>query len=153
MSSGRIWRWSAALHRRGLRRTARVLQRANGLLHHNDLGAGAMIGRDLVLGHHGLGIVVHDNVIIGDRVHLWHQVTLAVRAKPGAPHCIVVEDDVMIGAGATVITPRLGSLRIGRGARIGAGAVVTSDVPAGATVVGVPAHLVRGSEQRVFLPI
>ena len=74
--------------------------------------------------------------------------TLAVRAQPGSEHRIVIGDDVMIGAGATVITPRLGSLHIGTGAKVGAGAVVTGDVPANATVVGIPAHRVRPPSPR-----
>jgi serine O-acetyltransferase len=136
----RLWRWSAALHRRGWRRAARAVQRVNGRLHHNDLGAGAVLGPGVELGHRGLGVVVHDNVVLGARVRLWHQVTLAVRAKPGSPHRIVVGDDVTIGTGAVVVTPRLGSVHIGAGARVGAGAVVTGDVPAEVTVVGVPAR-------------
>lgn len=78
---------------------------------------------------------------------LWHNVTLAGRAPAGSPHRIVIEDGVMIGANAVVITPRNRSLHIGAGARVGAGAVVTRDVPAGATVVGVPARVVRDGGQ------
>jgi serine O-acetyltransferase len=128
------------LHRHGFRRLGRVVQRLNGIVHHNDLGAGAVVGPRVSLGHHGLGVVIHDNVVLGARVHLWHNVTLAVRGKPGSPHRIVVGDDVTIGTGATVITPRLGSLHIGAGATVGAGAVVTTNIPRGATVVGVPAR-------------
>ena len=141
MTTVRLWRLSTALYRRGWRRAARVVQRVNGFLHHNDLGAGAVIGPGVRLGHRGLGVVVHDNVVLGARVTLWHNVTLAVRAKPGSPHRIVVGDGATIGTGAVVITPRLGSVHIGPDARVGAGAVVTGDVPADATAVGVPARV------------
>jgi serine O-acetyltransferase len=136
----RLWRLSSALYRHGWRRTGRAVQRVNGFLHHNDLGAGAVIGPGVALGHRGLGVVVHDNVVLGAGVKLWHHVTLAVRAKPGSPHRIVVGDGVTVGTGAVVITPRLGTVHIGQNARVGAGAVVTGDVPAGATAVGVPAR-------------
>ena len=53
----------------------------------------------------------------------------------------MIEDGVAIGANAVLIAPRGGTLRIGRGARVGAGTVVTQDVPAGATIVGAPARL------------
>ena len=49
-----------------------------------------------------------------------------------------VEDDASIGSGATILC----GIRIGKGAMVGAGAVVTKNVPAGATVVGNPAHVV-----------
>jgi len=135
----RLWRCSSFLHRHGYRRLGRVVQRLNGFLHHNDLGA-ARLGPGVWLGHRGLGVVVHDNVVLGARVRLWHNVTLAVRAKPGSEHRIVIGDDVMIGANAVVITPRFTSLHIGPGARIGAGAVVVTNVAPGATVVGTPAR-------------
>lgn len=51
----------------------------------------------------------------------------------------IVEDDVMIGAGAVI----LNNVKIGKGAKIGANAVVTIDVPQGATAVGVPAKIIK----------
>jgi serine O-acetyltransferase len=79
---------------------------------------------------HPMGIVIHSGTRIGDNVVIGHQVTLGGRDfTNAAPQ---VEDGVYIGAGAKI----LGGVRIGRGATVGANAVITKDVPAGATVVG-----------------
>jgi serine O-acetyltransferase len=139
MSPERLWRLSIALQRAGHRRLAATVKNLNSVIYHNALATDATVNRSVYLGHHALGTVIHNNVVIGERVKIWQNVTLAVRAPAGSPHHIVIEDDVVIGANAVVITPLKQSLRIGRGARVGAGAVVTHDVPAGATVVGVPA--------------
>lgn len=56
---------------------------------------------------------------------------------------VVIEDDVWIGIGAIILK----GVRIGRGARVGAGSVVTRDIPAGAIVEGNPARLVGGGEE------
>jgi serine O-acetyltransferase len=92
--------------------------------------------------------MIHSNVEIGRRVKIWHNVTLAVTASTDSPHGIVVEDDVIIGANAVVVTPIGGSVRVGRGARIGAGVVVTRDVPPGATVVPAPARVLLDKAPR-----
>ncbi|MCW3068000.1 MAG: serine O-acetyltransferase, partial [Solirubrobacterales bacterium] len=100
----------------------------------------------------GFGVIVHDNVVIGRRVKIYHHVTLAVRTWEGFPAELIIEDDVVIGANAVVITPVGKSLSIGRAARIGAGAVVTHDVPAGATVVSAPTRmLMHRSDRRLAL--
>lgn len=145
MSPERLWLLSIALRRRGHRRAALWIKKLNSVLYHNSLAPGARVSPDIRFGHHGFGTIIHSNVVIGRRVRIWHNVTLAVRAATGSPHRIVVEDDVMIGASAVVVTPYEASLHIGRGARIGAGAVVTHDVPAGATVVSAPARVLSAS--------
>lgn len=99
---------------------------------------GIEIGRDVRLGRgvwfvHSLGIIIGGNSVIGDRVRFYGSNTVGT-VSGGYP---VIEDDVVIGAGARI----LGPVRIGRGARIGANAVVLIDVPAGATAVGVPARV------------
>lgn len=85
--------------------------------------------------YHGTGLVVNDHTILGRNVILRHGVTLGhVRAGEGCP---VVEDDVEFGAGAIAIGP----IRIGTGAVIGAGAVVSRDVPPHAVVTGNPGRV------------
>jgi len=92
-----------------------------------DIGLG--LPRTVFLPH-PMGIVIHRNTRLGDDVVIGHQVTLGGRDLTNAAHN--VEDGGYIGAGAKV----LGGVRIGRGATIGANAVVTKDVPPAATVVG-----------------
>ena len=97
----------------------------------------AHLGKSAILGYRGLGIVIHRQAFIGDRVTVGPKAPIGGRAGiPGAPH---IEDDVLIGSGAQI----LGPIRIGRGAQIGANAVVLTDVPAGATAVGIPARIIQ----------
>jgi serine O-acetyltransferase len=146
LSPERLWLLSIALNRRGHWLLAFSVKQLNTILYHNSLAAEASVAPDVLLGHYGHGIVVGADVVIGRRVKIWHNVTLtagrrplAERAHPvGPPPKLIIEDGVRIGANAVVIGPRGRDLRIGRGARIGAGVVVTKDVPAHATVVSAP---------------
>jgi serine O-acetyltransferase len=79
---------------------------------------------------HPFGIVIHSNSRIGEDVVIGHQVTLGGRDLTSAAPSL--EDGVYVGAGAKV----LGGVRVGRGATVGANAVVTKDIPPGMTVVG-----------------
>ncbi len=148
MSPERLWRLSAALRRRGHKRLALMVKKLNSVMYHNSLAPAVVFSPDISFGHHGFGTVIHSNVTIGERVKIWHNVTIAVhsRSGPSSPHRIVIEDDVSIGANSVIISPRERSLRIGRGARVGAGAVVTHDVPAGATVVSAPARVLTQAD-------
>ena len=84
---------------------------------------------------HGLsGIVIARNVKIGKNVTIFQHATIAESNKRKQT---VICDGVMIGAGAVI----LNNVTIGKGAKIGANAVVTCDIPAGATAVGVPAKI------------
>jgi serine O-acetyltransferase len=166
LSPERLWLASIRLQTRGHWVLAFWIKQLNTLLYHNSLAPGATVSPDVRLGHNSIGIVVNSQVVIGRRVKIWHNATLsadrplrpvrgsdaaravqdsgAPRAGAGAPgprSRIILEDDVKIGASAVVIPPRGCTLRIGRGARIGAGTVVTEDVPAGATVVGPAARV------------
>jgi serine O-acetyltransferase len=150
LSPERLWLLSIRLNRSGHRDLAQLVKKLNALIYQNSLGAGATVSPDVKFGHHGFGNMIHDSVVIGRRVRIWHHVTLAVRGKAGSPNRLVIEDDVRIGANSVVLTNRGQSIRIGRGARIGAGTVVTSDVPPGVTVVSSePVWLTDRSEQRL----
>lgn len=98
----------------------------------------AEVGRNVVFGYSGLGIVVHKRARIGNNVIVSPNVTIGGRS--GLLDVPVIEDDVLIGAGACI----LGPVTIGRGAKIGANAVVLRDVAAGATAVGNPARISPG---------
>jgi serine O-acetyltransferase len=107
-----------------------------------DLSFDAEIGRRLRLPH-PLGIVIGDGVRIGDDVMLWHGVTLGSHGRRGTGRTYpTIGDGVRIYANASVIGP----VTIGAGAIVGAHALVTIDVPPGATAVGVPARVVGRPE-------
>ncbi len=142
MSPIRLWRISNFLFRHGHRRLALLVKKLNSAIYHNSLAPGAVFSNDLRFGHHGFGTVIHSNVTIGSNVWIWHNVTIAVRAATPDPHRIIIEDDVRIGANSVIISPDRASLRIGRGARIGAGTVVSQDVPPGVTVVSAPPRII-----------
>lgn len=140
-----LWLLAIRLRRAGHPRLAKLLKQLNSVLFHNSLATGAVVAKDIYLGHHGLGTVIHDHVTIGRRVKIWHNVTMTVRAPTSLDDRIVIGDDVTIGAGAIIITPKHRSLAIGSGAKVGAGAIVTHDVPPGATVIS-PAAQVSGTD-------
>jgi len=124
--------WTAGFHL-----TARVLSQVVRFLTGVEIHPAATVG-DQVVVDHGMGVVVGETAEIGDRVHMYHGVTLGGNSPDPVKRHPTVEDDVTIGASATI----LGDVVVGAGARVGAGAVVTDDVPPGATVVGVPAERV-----------
>jgi serine O-acetyltransferase len=125
------------LWRHGWLVSARFLSQIGRWLTGIEIHPGAELGRRLLIDH-GMGVVIGETAVVGDNVTLYQQVTLGgVSLHPGKRHP-TVEDDVVIGAGAAV----LGPITIGKGARVGSNAVVLKDVPAGATVVGIPARAI-----------
>lgn len=118
----------------GLYFIARVIgeiSRASTLI---EIHPGARIGKCFFIDH-GSGIVIGETAVIGDYCMMYHGVTLGGVSFDGLKRHPTLENYVLIGSGAKV----LGDIVIGQGAKVGANSVVTKDVPAGATVVGIPA--------------
>lgn len=136
-----LWhRLAHAVWRAGLKGLARFVSHIGRFLTGIEIHPGARIGRRLFIDH-GMGVVIGETAEIGDDVLIYHGVTLGgLSGQPGKRHP-TIGNGVAIGAGAQV----LGPIMIGDGARIGANAVVTKDVPANCTVVGIPAKPPAGS--------
>lgn len=103
-----------------------------------DIHPGATIGKRFFIDH-GSGVVIGETCIIGDDVRIYQGVTLGGTGKVHGKRHPTVEDDVLIGAGAKII----GNIVLGKGCKVGAGAIVIRDVEPGATVVSPPAYPVR----------
>ncbi len=141
-------RLSHMLWRRGWRILARWVSQIARIVTGIEVHPAAVIGDDLFIDH-GMGVVIGETSEIGDGVTLYHDVTLGGTApsvdsgnQRNTKRHPTLEDGVIVGSGAQI----LGPITVGRDARIGANAVVTKDVPAGATMVGVPARAVQPRE-------
>jgi serine O-acetyltransferase len=100
---------------------------------HINLCAEAEIGPGMLIPHIG-PIQVFPWAKIGANCAIHHVCTIGAGSRPGGPE---IGDHVMIGCHSCI----LGPVKVGDGAKIGAGAVVVSDIPAGASAVGVPARV------------
>lgn len=105
------------------------------LIYSSEIGVSVRIGGGLYVPH-PFGIVVGDRCRIGRRVTILQNVTLGNRSLT-SPEQPILLDEAYIGAGAVL----LGGITIGKGAMVGANAVVLEDVPAARVAVGNPARL------------
>ena len=150
-------------HARQLHRLAHTLHQAqvpllpglvaalNRFLTGIEIHPGAQIGEGLFIDH-GMGVVIGETAEIGDDCHLTQGVTLGGTSNRREKRHPTLGIGVFVGAGAKLI----GAITVGDHARIGAGSVVVTNVPAYATVVGVPGKVVAyydpGNETTVRLP-
>jgi len=100
-----------------------------------EIHPGATIGRRVFIDH-GMGVVIGETSEVGDDVTLYQGVTLGGTSLDKGKRHPTLQEGVIVGAGAKI----LGPLVIGAHARVGSNAVVLKAVPAGATVVGIPAR-------------
>jgi len=130
-------RLSHGLWTRGLKWLARATSTLARWLTGIEIHPGAKIGRRFFIDH-GMGVVIGETAEVGDDCTLYHGVTLGGTSWQKGKRHPTLRDNVIVGAGAKI----LGPIVIGTGARIGSNSVVVKEVPAGATVVGVPGRTV-----------
>ena len=138
-----LYRIAHYLHVRGFKLIARMISSIGRFFTGIEIHPGAKIGYGVFIDH-GTGVVIGETAEIGNNVTIYQGATLGGTGKDKGKRHPTVESGVMISAGAKV----LGPITIGRNAKIGAGSVVLKDVPANATVVGVPGVVVRLNGER-----
>ena len=132
------------LNRWGLPFLPRLLSQSMRFLTGIEIHPGARIGKGLFIDH-GMGVVIGETAEIGENVLIYQGVTLGGTGHEQGKRHPTIGNDVVIGSGAKV----LGSIRIGDGARIGAGSVVTKPVMPDATVVGIPGRAISCGGRRL----
>jgi len=129
------WFWT-----HGLRWAGRFTSHLGRWLTGIEIHPGAKIGRCVFIDH-GQGVVIGETAEVGDGCTIYQGVTLGgTSLHPGTKRHPTLGPGVIVSAGAKV----LGGFTVGEGARIGANSVVLKEVPAGATVVGIPGRIIKG---------
>lgn len=133
-----LYRIAHALWTNDHRLAARALSEFASFLTGVEIHPAATVGKRLFIDH-GDGVVIGETAEIGDDVLIYHGVTLGGKSMRREKRHPTIEDCVTIGANATL----LGDITVGEGATVGAGAVVSEDVPPEVTVAGNPAEVVE----------
>ena len=141
-------------HLAGFHLIARIVSQISRFFTGIEIHPGAKIGTNLFIDH-GMGVVIGETSEIGNNVTIYHAVTLggispsidSERQRHEKRHP-TIGNDVVIGSGAQIIGP----VKVGNGSRIAANAVVVNDVPDGATMVGVPAKVIKTGNKGNFRP-
>ena len=102
-----------------------------------EIHPGATIGKGVFIDH-GMGVVIGETAIVGDRCLIYQNVTLGGTGKQTGKRHPTLGENVIVGTGAKI----LGNINIGNDVRIGAGSIVLRDVPNDCTVVGIPGRIV-----------
>lgn len=134
-----LWlhRAAHALWQSDVKLGARVLSYANRFLTGIEIHPAARIGRRVVIDH-GMGIVIGETATVGDDCLLYKGVVLGGTSLERKVRHPQIGSNVVVGSNACI----LGAIRVGDHARVGSGSVVVRDVPADATVVGVPGRVI-----------
>lgn len=133
----RVYKWYIKMHRSNSKIYRRVIEVMLRLVFSCDISAETIIGKNCIFAHNALGVVISSKAIIGDNVHIGQNVTIGGRG--GNPEVPIIGDRVLIGSHALI----LGKVRIGNGAKIGAGAIVVKDIPENATAISPECRIIE----------
>jgi serine O-acetyltransferase len=137
-------RWAHWCWKRDLKWLGRFISHIARWLTGIEIHPGAVIGRRVFIDH-GFGVVIGETAEVGDDCTIYQGVTLGgTSLSKGTKRHPTLGRGAIIGAGAKV----LGGFTVGEGAKVGSNAVVVKEVPAGATAVGNPAHIVQKDAQK-----
>ena len=131
-----LYRLGNFFFRHKLKIVAKIISILNRFLFSVWIPSSATIGKKFILGYGGLGVVIHSNTIIGDRVTVAQNVTIG--RNFGDRKVPIIGNDVYIGAGSVVF----GEIVIGDNVIIGANSVINKNIPANCTVVGNPMRII-----------
>ncbi|UCE80930.1 MAG: serine O-acetyltransferase [Methanobacteriota archaeon] len=134
----RFHRYAHRLYEKRRYKTARAFNYAARVLTGADIHPGAIIGDSFFIDH-ATGVVIGETAEIGNNVSIYQGVTLGGVSTEKKKRHPTIGNNVVIGAGATI----LGPISIGDNVRVGAGSVVVKSVPPNSTVVGIPAKIVK----------
>lgn len=137
-------RWANFLYRHHLKTLARMTSQFAKWLHGIEIHPAAKIAGGVFIDH-GEGVVIGETAEIEEGVVIYQGVTLGGTGKEKGKRHPTIKKGVIISAGAKV----LGGFTVGEYAKIGAGAVVLKEVPAYATVVGIPARVVKINGEKI----
>lgn len=143
-----LYRFNHFLWKKNFKLLSRIISQIARFLTGVEIHPGARVGKGFFIDH-GMGVVIGETAEIGNNVTLYHDVTLGgttvfdKNGKITAKRHPTIGNNVIIGSGAQV----LGPIKIGNNVKIGSNAIVTKDVEANMTVIGMAAHKVEALKQ------
>jgi serine O-acetyltransferase len=137
-----------ALQRAGVPLLPRFLSHVTRFLTGIEIHPSAKIGQSVFIDH-GMGVVIGETAEVGDGSTIYQGVTLGGTSLSHGKRHPTLGKNVTVGVNAAV----LGAITLGDNVKVGGGSVVVRDVPANATVVGIPAHVVAQDGKPVVRPV
>ncbi len=107
------------------------------------INLGAVVGEETMI---DMGAILGARATVGRKCHIGAGAVLAGVLEPPSATPVIVEDDVLVGANAVVLE----GVRVGKGAVVAAGSVVTQDVPPNAVVAGSPAKVIKMKDDKTI---